>query len=130
VTISKRTGKPIAMCPGCGYAKKACQCKELALLQQIRAVGLPEPIREFVFLPGRKYRADFAYPDVRLLIEVEGGVYGTGGHSTGRGITRDIEKGNAAVLEGYRVIRCSGEHVTSGQCLTWIEHALEWEQAS
>lgn len=130
MTISKRTGKPIAMCDGCGYAKKACQCRELALLQQIRAVGLPEPEREYVFVPGRKYRADFCFPDAGLLIEVEGGVYGRGGHSTGHGITRDIEKGNAAVLEGYRVIRCSGEHVTNGVCLTWIEQALEWEQAS
>lgn len=129
MTISKRTGKPIEICSGCGKPKKRCECLEMRLLFQLRAVGLPEPIREYLFMPGRKYRADFCYPDVRLLIEVEGGVYGTGGHSTGHGITRDIEKGNAAVLEGYRVIRCTGEHVTSGVCLQWIEQALEWQEA-
>lgn len=127
--ISTRTGKPIAMCAGCGYAKKACQCKELALLFQLRAVGMPEPEREYRFVPDRRYRADFCYPAARLLIEVEGGVHGTGGHSTGTGITRDIEKGNAAMLAGWRLLRCTGEQVTNGQCVQWIEQAMDRKEA-
>lgn len=123
--ISKRTGKPIAICEGCGYAKKACQCLELALLQQINAYQLPEPTREFCFLDDRKFRADFAYPDMRLLIEVEGGTYGRGGHSSHAGISRDVEKNNLAVINGWRVIRCTGEQVTNGMCILWIEQAVE-----
>jgi len=126
--ISKRTGKPIAMCDGCGYAKKACQCRELELLQHIRAHRLPEPEREYAFVPGRKFRADFAYPDAGLLIEVEGGTRGRGGHSTHDGISRDIEKSNLATLGGWRLLRCSSEQVTNGQCVLWIAAALGIEE--
>jgi len=126
--ISKRTGKPIAICEGCGFAKKACQCLELALEQQIRFHGLPEPVKQFRFLRGRQYRADFAYPDEKLLIEVEGGTKGKGAHSTHDGITRDIEKQNAAMMAGYRVLRCTGDQVRDGVCVLWIEEALSQEQ--
>lgn len=123
--ISPRTGKTIVWCEGCGYAKKRCQCKELELLFQIRAAQLPEPEREFEFIKERKYRADFAYPVLNLLIEVEGGIQGKGGHSSAAGITRDVEKSNAAMLNGWRLLRCTSEHVSNGQCITWIEQALE-----
>lgn len=126
--ISKRTGKPIAICDGCGYAKKRCQCLELALLQQIAFSELPTPEREYQFIPDRKYRADFAYPDLHLLIEVEGGTRGRGGHSSHVGISRDIEKGNLAMLNGWRVLRCTGEQVTNGMCVLWIEQALDAEE--
>lgn len=122
--MSKRTGKPVVMCAGCGFAKARCQCRELELLQQIRFCGLPEPVREFVFAPGRKFRADFAYPGRRLLIEVEGGTWGRGGHSSHAGISRDIEKGNAATLNGWRVLRCTSEQVRDGVCVEWVAEAL------
>lgn len=56
-------------------------------------------------------------------------VHGTGGHSTGTGITRDIEKGNAAMLAGWRLLRCTGEQVTNGQCVQWIEQAMDRKEA-
>jgi very-short-patch-repair endonuclease len=130
VRISKRTGKPIAICDGCGKAKNACECLERALAQQIAFRGLPAPQTQYHFMPGRKYRADFAYPEHRLLIEVEGGTRGKGGHSTHTGITRDIEKGNAAMLNGWRVLRCTSEQVTDGVCVLWIEEALKQEGAT
>lgn len=112
------------MCHGCGYPKAACKCLELALMQHIRAHQLPEPEREYRFHPDRKFRADFAYPADRLLIEVEGGIHRRGGHSSPAGITRDVEKYNLAMLSGYRVLRCTGEHVKNGQCVLWIREAL------
>lgn len=122
--ISKRTGQPIAICDGCGHAKKRCTCLEDRLALHIRAHQLPEPEREYAFAKPRKYRADFAYPEMNLLIEVEGGIYGRGGHSSPAGITRDVEKGNTAMLLGWRVLRCTSEQVTSGQCVLWIREAL------
>ncbi len=111
---------------GCGYAKARCRCRERELLQHIRAHDLPEPEREYPFaLPqGRTFRADLAYPSERLLIEGEGGIYGTGGHNSLAGITRDVEKGNLAMLHGWRLLRCTSEHVRSGQCVLWIREAL------
>lgn len=124
--MRRRISEPV-ICAGCGYRKNACQCLELALLQHITFHQLPEPEREYVFLPDRKFRADFAYPDAGLLIEVEGGTRGKGGHSTHAGITRDVEKSNLATLNGWRVIRCTGDQVKDGQCVLWIQDALGME---
>ncbi len=113
-----------AICDGCGFPKARCQCLELALLQAVRFAGLPEPVREFPFAHPRKYRADFAWPDARLLVEVEGGVYRGGKHGTVTGIKGDIEKGNVAVLLGWRVLRFHGDQIRDGSALSAIEEAL------
>ena len=97
---------------------------ERALAFQIRAKGLPKPLTEFQAIPGRKYRFDAAWVPQRLLVEVQGGIWKPGGHSTGKGITRDIEKANLAVLAGWRVLHVTREHIESGQALKWIEEAL------
>ncbi len=100
---------------------------ELAL--QIRALGLPEPIREYQAIKGRKFRFDFAWvaPEHRLLVEVNGGTYTKGAHSTGVGIARDYEKANLAVLQGWRVLTFDGKAVKSGEAVEVIRQALEAE---
>lgn len=78
-----------------------------------RAHELPEPERELVFHPGRRWRADYCWLREHVILEIEGGLYaggrtpgtGQGGHSTARGILRDMEKSNAAQLLGYRYFR-------------------------
>ena len=98
---------------------------ELAL--QIKALGLPEPIREYQAIKGRKFRFDFAWldPEHRLLVEVNGGTYTQGAHSTGQGIARDYEKANLAVLQGWRVLTFDGKAVKSGEAVEVIRQALE-----
>lgn len=54
---------------------------------------------EYRFHPVRKWRFDFAFPSVRLAIEVDGR-----GHFRGNHIT-DYEKQNEAVRLGWRVLR-------------------------
>ena len=98
---------------------------ELAL--QIRALDLPEPIREYPAIKGRKFRFDFAWVERKLLVEVNGGTYTKGAHSTGRGIARDYEKANLAVLQGWRVLTFDGKSVKSGEAVEVIRKALEAE---
>lgn len=97
---------------------------ERALAFQIRAKGLQEPLWEFRAIPRRRYRFDAAWTHQRLLVEVQGGIWKPGGHSTGNGITRDCEKLNLAVLAGWRVLHVTAEHIKSGQAIRWIEEAL------
>lgn len=97
---------------------------ETKLANQLEAAGLPGPIREFQAIPGRRFRFDFAWPEKKLLVEVQGAVWVQGGHSTGTGITRDAEKLNLATLAGFRCLHVTGPHVTNGQALTWIREAL------
>ena len=96
---------------------------ELAL--QIRSLGLPEPVREYQAIKGRKFRFDFAWIEHRLLVEVNGGTYTKGAHSTGRGIARDYEKANLAVLQGWRVLSFDGKAVKNGEAVEVIRKALE-----
>ena len=100
---------------------------ENLLLQQMQFVGLPEPEREYRFAPPRRYRADFAYPAKRLLIEVEGGVWTGGRHSRGAGFTEDAKKYNLAAAMGFRVLRFTGEMIKSGLAITTIERVLMGE---
>lgn len=98
---------------------------ELAL--QIKALGLPEPVREYPAITGRKFRFDFAWLEHRLLVEVNGGTYTKGAHSTGRGIARDYEKANLATLAGWRVLSFDGKAVKDGTAVEVIRKALEAE---
>ena len=98
---------------------------ELAL--QIRALGLPEPVREYPAIKGRKFRFDFAWLEHKLLVEVNGGTYTQGAHSTGQGIRRDYEKSNLATLAGWRVLSFDGKSVKSGEAVEVIRKALEAE---
>lgn len=91
----------------------------------IKAVGLPEPVREYQFAPPRKWRADFAWPERRLLVECDGGTFTGGRHVRGLGFERDAEKSNAANLAGWRVLHFNQRQITSGEALNQIERALK-----
>jgi very-short-patch-repair endonuclease len=84
-------------------------------------------VREYAAVKGRKFRWDFACvkPDVRLLVEVQGGIWRKGGHTSGAGVTRDCAKLNAATLAGWRQLSFTGEMIESGQALRMIEQFLE-----
>lgn len=97
---------------------------ERALAQEIRWLKLPLPEQEFVFAYPRRWRFDFAWPEYLLAVEVEGGSYIGGRHSQGAGFHRDCEKYNEALLQGWRVLRVTPAHITSGEAIHWVERAL------
>lgn len=78
-----------------------------------RAAGLPVPVPEHRFAPPRRWRFDWAWPDIRLALEVEGGVWTGGRHTRGAGFVKDMEKYNAATIAGWRVVRCTPGDVRS-----------------
>lgn len=86
--------------------------------------GLTGYVREFQAINGRKWRWDFAYVDARLLIEVHGGTWGKGGHSSGVGIRRDCEKLNAATVNGWRVLAFTGDMVKDDTAPAVIADAI------
>lgn len=90
----------------------------------VRAVGLPEPVREFLFAPPRKWRFDLCWVDQLLAVEIDGGTYSGGRHTRGAGFEADCEKQAEAVLRGWRLIRVTTRHVEDGTALQWIERAL------
>jgi very-short-patch-repair endonuclease len=61
---------------------------------------------EHKFHPLRKYKFDFAFPDIKIAVEYEGGLFmQRGGHNSPAGIQRDVEKYNLAQSIGWKVIR-------------------------
>lgn len=75
------------------------------LVGKIVEAGMPEPVREHYFALPRRWRFDLAFPDYRVAIEIEGGVYVAGRHARGAGYEKDTEKYNTATVLGWLVLR-------------------------
>ena len=90
----------------------------LVWLRQHR--DIPKPVRELVFAPPRKWRFDFAWPDQRVAIEIEGGVWQKKSrHRTASGFLNDCEKYETALLLGWTLYRVPGVWVCEGQRRIW-----------
>jgi very-short-patch-repair endonuclease len=103
---------------GCGL--RGC----VTLDKQCIAIGLPAPQTELRFAPPRRWRFDLAWPDRKLACEVDGAIWTQGRHTRGAGVERDMEKYNAAALDGWRVLRVSTGMVRDGRALKVLEAAL------
>lgn len=64
---------------------------------------------EFPFHPTRRWRFDYYFPEVKIAIEIDGGLFNAyqgkhaGRHSGGMGQKEDMEKMNAAAAMGILV---------------------------
>lgn len=85
--------------------------------------GLPAPLTEHRFHPDRKWRFDYAWPDAKVALEVEGGVWTGGRHTSSSGFLKDIEKYNAAARLGWRVLRCTPKTLMSLDTVNAIKEA-------
>ncbi|MFT4020053.1 MAG: DUF559 domain-containing protein [Acinetobacter sp.] len=104
--------------------RKANSPGEEKLAIQLKALKIKFE-REFKFCTGRKWRADFALRDDKILIEVEGGIWSNGRHTRAKGYIADLEKYNMAQKLGYKVFRFSTEQVMSGAAIQQIEQVVE-----
>ncbi len=73
----------------------------------VQALGAPPWREQYRFDSVRLWRFDFAWPERKIAFEMEGAIWmrGGGGHSHPLGIEKDIEKYNAAAIQGWAVIR-------------------------
>ncbi len=96
--------------------KRAIQTKwEDRFRTLIKGLGAPIWREQYRFDPVRLWRFDFAWPERKIAFEMEGAIWmrGGGGHSHPLGIERDIEKGNAAAIQGWAVIRITDKMLKS-----------------
>ena len=93
--------------------------------QHIRAHKLPPPERNYKAIPGRKLEFDFAWPPIKLAVEVQGGVWAKGGHTSGVGANRDCEKLCLAQLEGWILLPVTTNQIRSGEAIKWILRAFD-----
>lgn len=101
-------------------------------LLQLRAAGLPEPERQWVFAPPLRWAFDFAWlrvyneilgalPGNRLAVEVDGGTWSGGRHTTGKGFEDDCRKLDLAVCLGWKVLRVTADMIENGEALLLVE---------
>lgn len=108
------------------YAKAPSRL-EATLALHMRSAGL-NPEREFRFHKPRRWKFDFAFPDQKIAIEAEGGTWSNGRHVRAKGFALDCEKYNQAALDGWTLLRFTGDQIRSGEALQTIEKALSAKQ--
>jgi hypothetical protein len=86
-----------------------------------------ECVKEFKFHPVRKWRFDYAIPEHKIALEVEGGVWTGGRHISPKGFLGDIEKYNTATLMGWRVFRTTPEDLYKTATIKLIKTAISGE---
>ena len=103
--------------------KKLSQPEETFALH-LKAEKLPIPKREYSFDRSRRWRADFAWPDYMVAVEIQGGTWTQGGHVRGKGYEQDCEKHNAMVEQGWRVFWYTSDMVKNGTAIGQIRQIL------
>lgn len=66
-----------------------------------------KPIQEYRFHPTRRFRIDIAFPEIKLAIEIEGGIWRGkfGRHTNPVGFCADMVKYNFLTQFGWRLLR-------------------------
>ena len=98
---------------------------EEVFANQLKRLQLPEPVRGHKFHPRRKWEFDFAWPDKKIAVELEGGTWSGGRHVRGKGYENDCKKYNAAVELGWRLFRYTTKMVEDGDAVFQIERILK-----
>lgn len=93
------------------------------------AHGLPEPQTEYRFHPTRQFKADYAWPDQKLIVERQGGLFSSDerakrAHAMPLKILRDYEKSNLAQLAGWTYLQFTPEQLDKGLMMTEIKIRL------
>ena len=104
-------------------AKGGLREVDLVLAADLRALHLGVVHREYRFDPERKWRFDYCIPAVKLAVEIEGGVWTHGRHTTGSGFVADCVKYNSATANGWTVFRFPTKTVTMGEAKAML---LRW----
>lgn len=74
----------------------------------------------------KNYRLDFAWPEYKIAIEYQGGMFmGKSGHSNVAGQTRDCKKINEAQLKGWLVIFANPKTIDDGSFIKQLNRAFK-----
>ncbi|MHA2903163.1 hypothetical protein ACW9FB_11820 [Ralstonia mannitolilytica] len=93
----------------------------LARFQVEQAVHEPAPL---LLAAPRRWKFDFANPALMVALEVEGGTWTRGRHTSGKGYAADCEKYSTAAVMGWRVLRFTTDQVKSGMALRMLQQAI------
>ena len=110
----------MAACAEGSGLKATKSAHEETFAQHVRAYKLTDPVRELKFHPTRKWRFDFSWPEQMIAVEIEGGTWSGGRHTTGAGFEKDCEKYNEAAALGWAVYRFTSGMIKSGVAILFV----------
>lgn len=82
-------------------------------------------VAEYKFHESRKWRFDFAFPEKRVAIEIDGGIWQYGRHNRAAGLLNDYEKFNEAAALGWKVLHFTPQQQYTQYAFELIKRALE-----
>jgi very-short-patch-repair endonuclease len=99
---------------------------ETLFVQLTRRGGFPDPVRQYrLRLRGRLVRLDFAWPALRLAVEIDGaGVHGPDA------LPADLRRQNRIMLDGWFILRYPWESVAHDWARVMSELRQAWELRS
>ena len=111
--------------PAARVRARISELREMSRLEaifalQIRALGLPEPEREYQFDETRRWKFDFAWPAQMVAVEIDGR-----GHQRDSRYYGDVEKGNRAALAGWLVLHVTRRELDDLSGIAMAQEALE-----
>lgn len=74
--------------------------------------------------PRQEVAVCYAVPEHKIALEVEGGVWTGGRHTSPKGFLGDIEKYNTATLMGWRVFRTTPDDLYKKKTLDLMKSAI------
>ena len=86
--------------------------------------GLPVPVCQHRFAKPRRWMFDFAWPQMMVALEIEGGSWVSGRHVRGSGFIADCEKYSTAASQGWRIVRVVPEQITVSEMVAWVRGAI------
>ena len=85
---------------------------------RLRATGLSD------------WRFDYAWPEHKVALEVEGGIFSGGRHTRGKGFAEDMRKYNSAAVLGWIVLRCQPKELMKLDTITMVKQAIATRTAA
>ena len=105
--------------------KESAQSKlETKVARQLSMANFPAWEQQFRFHPTRRWRLDFAWPECKVAMEVNGGTFIGGRHSNGPAMHSEYEKLNAAQSDGWIVLQFDTWHVRDEEIVPAMFDAL------
>lgn len=101
---------------------------EQTFAYQCIADKLPSFTQNYKFMELRKFELDFAWPEYKVGLEIQGGVFTKGAHGAPLAILRDMEKSNLLTLCGWKVLRYTPDEVSCGIAIKGIKQLIRSNQ--
>ena len=101
--------------------------REVQFLQQCRDARLPEPEQQRLICG---HHVDFAWPDHRVCVEIQGGTWARGAHNRGAGYAKDRMLNNQRQLAGWTILEFTSDHLDADEAVPVVCQALRQRSTS